>query len=183
MIRSTRALVFAALAANVVGCAHDTSQILTLRHASQSARHEIPPQSKMRVKLDDGSEFKGFYLGRDQATLRFARLNDGSRVPISMDDVVKIRYRANRTKEGAGRGFRKGALWGSVTLGGYLFIVAPALSNERNARLTGVVYGSTMGGVVGGLWGALLGAVYHARYKPPIDVLIDADAWQIEPLR
>ena len=63
------------------------------------------------------------------------------------------------------------------------FIVAPALSNERNARLIGVVYGSTMGGVVGGLWGALLGAVYHARYKPPIDVLIDDDAWQIEPLR
>ena len=123
----------------MVGCAHDASQLLTLRHASQSGRHEIPPQSKMRVKLDDGSQLKGLYLGRDQATLRFARLTDGSRFPISMHDVAKIRYRANRTKEGVGRGFRKGTLRGSVTLGGYLLIVAPALSNERNARLIGVV--------------------------------------------
>ena len=70
---------------------------------------------KLRVKLEDGSQLKGLYLGREQAMLRFARLTDGSRFHISMHDVAKIRYRANRTKEGAGRGFHKGALWGAVT--------------------------------------------------------------------
>ena len=57
----------------MVGCAHDASQLLTLRHASQSGRHEIPPQSKLSVKRVDGTDIDGVYLARDQGTIKLRR--------------------------------------------------------------------------------------------------------------
>ena len=115
MTRLTKTLAFAALAASMVGCAHDASQLLTLRHASQSGRHEIPPQSKLRVKLVDGTDIDGVYLSRNRGALELTSLNDPvvdrPRLQIRTQEIVKIRYRANRFRQGVRRVFATVPFW------------------------------------------------------------------------
>ena len=55
----TMRMMVIAWAIGICSCAHEPSQVLSLHHSYTSDRHEIPPQSKMRVKLDDGSQLKG----------------------------------------------------------------------------------------------------------------------------
>lgn len=88
-----------------------------LHHTDTSDRHEISPQSKLRVRLRDGKEFKGIYHGREGANLRLSRERDGYEYRIRADDVIKLRYSANATLGGAARGVRRGAVGGAVIFG------------------------------------------------------------------
>jgi uncharacterized protein YydD (DUF2326 family) len=63
-----------AWAIGICSCAHDPSQVLVLHHSSTSDRHEIAPQSKLRVRLNDGSDLGGFTLDATAKTLGFQRL-------------------------------------------------------------------------------------------------------------
>ena len=170
-------------AIGICSCAHDPSQVLALHHRYTSDRHEITPQSKLRVRLRDGKEFKGIYHGREGANLRLSRERDGYEYRIRADDVIKIRYSANATRGGAARGFRTGAVGGAVIFGVMGSLMSSVVSNQSSAWFTGLIGGSAVGAASGSLWGALFGALWNAADKPPIDLAIGADHWSITGLK
>jgi hypothetical protein len=122
-----------AWAIGICSCAHDPSQVLVLHHSSTSDRHEIAPQSKLRVRLNDGSDLRGVYLGRDRENLRLSAASDDLEYRVLADDVIKLRYRANRTRAGAARGFRGGAVGGAVIFGVTLSLMSSVVSNQSGA--------------------------------------------------
>jgi len=179
----TMRMMVIAWAIGICSCAHDPSQVLVLHHSYTSDRHEITPQSKLRVRLSDGREFQGIYHGREGANLRLSRERDGYEYRIRADDVIKLRYSANATRGGAARGVRRGAVGGAVIFGVTVSLMSSVVSNQSGAWLVGLVSGSALGAASGSLWGALLGALWNAADKPPIDLVIGADHWSITGLK